>query len=462
MIERLSRNNWLSLYRLNRPSFILLVLPYIAFNYKEFLASPFYSIVGVFLLLVSIIAIDAALKFLLLVNSKISKTCIILFLSVTILFFYGYYFLADLQQFTVKNGKIPVRMRTIFILLFLVITLIQFPFYQKKWFYQLLNIYLIIFSLLVILSPGPKRQTTTVDIRSLPMHPLNLSHKTDTIKPVILIITDEYQSPEEMAELFKDPFLLRFSDSLSQNGWITKNRFASIETSTIYSVSSLMNFNLSEKTTFNQQNVMNIGIHKLTHPALQDSLQKKNVNFINYGIFDLGNKPAPNRLYFYPTNFLQHFLIYTSFYVLKYTTGGFEIDGFQEQFSPFEVHNKKILETLTDTLSQVSPRTFVYAHLMMPHKPYQHNPEFSLRISNNVADYRDYWTFTNTKIAALLKKLTSENKYRIILTGDHGYRRSDSLDSKNTFSAFYQFDSSTVSQVHSVQDIGSLVNSCFE
>jgi hypothetical protein len=223
-----------------------------------------------------------------------------------------------------------------------------------------------------------------------------------------------------------------------------------------------MNFNLSEKTKFNQQNVMNIGIHKLSHPALQDSLQKKNVSFINYGIFDLGNRPASSRLYFYPTNFLQHFLIYTAYFVVKYSTGGFDISGFQEKFSPYEAHNRKVLETLADTLSHVSPRTFVYAHLLMPHKPFQHTPGFPLRITEKLTDYKDYWKFTNFKITELLEKLTTGNKYRIILTGDHGLRQGDSLDSKNTFSAFYQFDSSSVSQLHSVQDFGSLVNKCFD
>jgi len=462
MIERLSPTKWPQLYKFERPSFVLLMLPYIAFNYKEFLASPFYSFTAVLLLLVAIVAIDLILKAVSFPGSKTSKALTILFVSSTILFFYGYYFLGDLQQLTLKKGHVPVRMRTIFIFLFVLITLIQFALFQKKWLFKLINGYLLIFSLLVIVFPNHNRKKSSVDIRSVPMHPLKLADKTGTTKPVILIIADEYQSPEEMAALLKDSSLLHFSDSLSTKAWITKNRFTSLEWSTIYSISSLMNFNLSENTKYNQQNVMDIGIHKLTHPALQDSLQKKNVSFINYGIFDLGEKPAFNRLYFYPTSFLQHFLIYTSFYVLKYSTGGFNIDGFQEKFSPFEAHNKKILETLADTMSQVSPRTFVYAHLMMPHKPFQHNPDFPLRITNTLSDYKDYWQFSNQKIADLLQKLTAENKYRIIITGDHGYRRSDSLDPKNTFSAFYQFDSSAVNQVHSVQDLGSLVNSCFQ
>src|SRR5688572_22710638 len=103
MIERLSRNNWLSLYRLHRPSFILLVLPYLAFNYKEILASPFYSLPAVCLLLVSIIALDAIMKSLLLPGIKFSKTYVVLFVSITILLFYGFYLIADLQQLTMNE-----------------------------------------------------------------------------------------------------------------------------------------------------------------------------------------------------------------------------------------------------------------------------------------------------------------------------------------------------------------------
>jgi hypothetical protein len=411
--------------------------------------------------LVGILAIDALFKVVLLYPGKITKTVIILMVSATILLFYGYYFLADLQHLTVKIRKAPLRMRNIFAILFVLVTLIQFAFYKRKWFYKIINIYLLIFSFLVIIFPGKKQQSSSVDIRSIPMHPLTFPVSPDTIKPVLLLVADEYQSPDEMATFFNDRSVLNFSDSLSGKGWITKNSSPTLEGSTIYSIGSLMNFNLSENKKFSEQNIMNIGIHKLSHTALQDSLQKKNVRFTNYGIFDLGNTRAASQVYFYPINFLQHFLAYSSYFLIKFGTGGFEASGFQEKFSPYEAHNIKVLETLADTLSHVSPRTFVYAHLLMPHKPFQYTTEFPLRITNQFKDYKDYWNFTNIKLGELLEKLTAENKYRIILTGDHGFRQGDRMNRKNTFTAYYQFDSSAVRQLHSVQDIGSLINGSF-
>ena len=51
-----------------------------------------------------------------------------------------------------------------------------------------------------------------------------------------------------------------------------------------------------------------------------------------------------------------------------------------------------------------------------------------------------------------------ENKYRIILTGDHGYRGDDRINPQNTFTALYGFDKADVDKIKSVQDLGSLIN----
>src|SRR6478736_1671830 len=122
----MTKTKWLSLYRLRQPSFLLILLPYLSFNWKEFLHSPFYSTTGVVLFLLIVLAIDLLLKSLHLSTTKISKAWMILIISTSIVFFYGYYFLSDLQEFTLKVGKIPVRMRTIFISLFVIVLFIQF------------------------------------------------------------------------------------------------------------------------------------------------------------------------------------------------------------------------------------------------------------------------------------------------------------------------------------------------
>ena len=74
-------------------------------------------------------------------------------------------------------------------------------------------------------------------------------------------------------------------------------------------------------------------------------------------------------------------------------------------------------------------------------------------------DYLQYWNFTNKKLTEMLSKL-DKNKYRIILTGDHGLRGMPT-NPHSTFTAFYGFDSTALKSIHSVQDIGNLINGSF-
>ena len=460
MTDNPSKYSIVSRYRLEYPSFLLIALPYFAFNWKEIFHSPFFSIPQLVIILLVIAVIDLFIKALLISRSRFTKAIVILLLTAAIVFFYGYYFVADLQQFAQRFGKLPIRMRMLFVLLFISLVSLQAILFNKRWFYKLLNVYLLIFSVLVIAWPR-SRPRPAATLNSIVSHPVKLRAGKQTGKPLILLITDEYQSPPDMAALFGDSSLNNFSDSLSANHWIVKPRFVSRETSTLHSISSLLNFNLSTNADFSKQSIIDIGTQKLSNPTLLSSLQSKNVRFINFGIFNFSNSPALTPLYFYPTNFLQHVLVYTSYYVLKYNTGGFDINGFQEKYSPFEGHNKRILASLPDTLSSLPPKSFVYAHLMMPHQPFQYSPGFPLRITNTLEDYKDYWNFTNEKLSTLVQELTASGKYRVILTGDHGYRMNDSLNVRNTFSAFYGFDSSIVNGIESVQDLGSLIDQSF-
>ena len=97
----------------------------------------------------------------------------------------------------------------------------------------------------------------------------------------------------------------------------------------------------------------------------------------------------------------------------------------------------------------------------MPHAPIIYEPEFQLRDEYNLNNYYAYWNFTNNKLSAFLAKLTSENKFRIILTGDHGYRSDKTLNPHYTFTAFYGFNNYDLEKINSVQDLGSLINGSF-
>ncbi|MBY0482634.1 MAG: sulfatase-like hydrolase/transferase [Chitinophagaceae bacterium] len=287
---------------------------------------------------------------------------------------------------------------------------------------------------------------------------------TDSVnKPIILMISDEYNSPIGLSKAFRDSSVFDFSKMLVKKGWKVKNSFYSHETSTIHSLSSLFNFNLSHDSIYSKQNINQIGPKKLIKSLFADSLNKKHIEIINYGIFDLGNSNPLTRLYYYPKNFLEELLCYSVYPSIFYNSDGLKLKGLKNTFYPSEGHNKIILSSLADTLSkQKNLNCFIYVHLFMPHGPMVLAPDFKLQIESP-EHYLAYWKFTNKKLGILLDKITAKNNCRIILTGDHGYRSDPSrINPKYTFTAFYGFDQKDVDQLKSVQDIGSLVNGYFK
>ena len=155
-------------------------------------------------------------------------------------------------------------------------------------------------------------------------------------------------------------------------------------------------------------------------------------------------------------------MMHTIFYIIKYNTGNLNENGFASSYYPMEAHNKYIFKNLDDTLNTLyNKKTFAYIHLYMPHSPMQYKQSFPIRTVNNIINYKAYWNFTNKKLNTLLTDLILGNNYRIILTGDHGYRSDKRINPHNTFSAFYGFNQESIDKINSVQDLGSLINGGF-
>ena len=282
------------------------------------------------------------------------------------------------------------------------------------------------------------------------------------IKPILLIISDEYTSPDDLYEIYKDSSIYQFSNELSKKGWITKNSFYSYETSTIHSLNLLFNFNLSKNNQYQNASITNIEVLKLLNASIADSLEKKKIEIINFGIFHIGKTPYLNRLYLYSTSFIEDLMLRTIYYTIKSNTGNLNKNGLSISYFPMESHNKYVFYHLTYSLNSLTNnKAFAYIHLFMPHSPMQYLPSFPIRTENNLLNYKAYWDFTNQKLKTLLTELIRENKYRIILTGDHGYRSDKRINPHYTFSAFYGFNQESIDKINSVQDLGSLVNSGF-
>jgi hypothetical protein len=65
-------------------------------------------------------------------------------------------------------------------------------------------------------------------------------------------------------------------------------------------------------------------------------------------------------------------------------------------------------------------------------------------------------------VLPFIKSLQQTEKYRIILTGDHGYRDDFRILPIYTATAFYGFDEKDVEKIKSVQDLGALINAYFK
>jgi hypothetical protein len=290
---------------------------------------------------------------------------------------------------------------------------------------------------------------------------LNISSEKNETKPVVLIITDEYTSPNDLYNATKDSTVFNFSRELKDNKWIINNAAYSYDTSTIHSLSSMFNFNLSKSRYLYDMPISEIVRNKLIHAELYDSLQTKKVKTINYGIFNFGEYAPLNKLLLYPNNFYEEFFYKSAIYRIIYGTGKFDKNGFKQEYSSMEIHNKFILNSLEDELNtMIGGRYFVYVHLFMPHGPYIFKPQFRGG-SINLKNYLDYWKFTNEKLTSLIDGLTKNNKYKIIITGDHGFRNQSTINPHNTFTAFYGFNQQSIDSIKSVQDLGSLINASF-
>jgi hypothetical protein len=343
--------------------------------------------------------------------------------------------------------------------IFLVIFVIIIFFIKDDLNYSFINIFLLFFSFIALLFTIPnlnKKESNKIKSRNI------LLQKNDTlIKPVILIISDEYASPIEMFKFFGDSSIFDFSKILIKMNWSVKNNFFSYETSTIHSMSSMFNFNLSLNKSYTNLSVQDLGANRLMRAVIYDSLENKKVKINNFGIFHIGPVKYLKKLYIYPSTFFESLMANTVLYTIIRNTGSLSLKGFSKNYYPAEDYNKFLLTNLVDTLSKNnSLKTFTYVHLLMPHSPFSYNPEFPL-INNNQSNYHRYWNFTNAKLMTLLKELMRNKKYRIILTGDHGYRGDIRVNSHFTFASFYGFEQEKIDKIQSVQDIGSLINNSF-
>jgi len=461
--------NTSSLWDINKPSFLMVVLPYIGFNWRELYESPFYSLGQAGLVLLFLIAIELVFTQLVKKTGKYEQLLSVLFICFSTLFFYGNNFLVPVSEFISGTLHLFIREKIIFLSIALLILAVLYFIFSKNKNWKVLNVFLGIYCLVNIFSTRNLQREFIPPIESIQNGYKNIGrnlspNEKGNEKPIILIVMDEYSSPDELYKILKDSAVYTFSNSLKKAGWEVRNRSYTYEKSTIHSISSLFNFNLSKDSSYGIQKNENIISKKMMRAALMDSLNSKGVSFSNYSIFHIGNTEPLTQLYLYPTSFTEHFLIKTAFAKEKILSNNFKFKNLIKINSNVIGHNNYILNNLTNELgANKNNKRFIYAHLFMPHPPFDLGAEFPIKHTINFENYFLFWKFTNTKMETLLDTINKQGDYRIILTGDHGFRKNEHNENFHyTFTAFKGFDSLALKQIESIQDIGLLINAGFK
>jgi hypothetical protein len=447
-------------FSIDRPSPLLVILSWLAFNFNNIFLSQTVSIIefSIFLFIILILEISF---------SNLSNRKIILFFVLNIfLFLFGYLIVLNIQNIISNLFYILVRGRNIFLPIFLFSNLILI-FVKKISSFKLVNSFILVFIILNIFS-----NLFSYNIPKI-INYTNQEKKFKTInkrKPILLLIIDEYHSPEDLFKVTKDSSIYNFSSTLKNNDWKINNSFYSHEILTERSLSSLLNYNLSNDLIFKNQKVKldknlflkNLLLHDLTY---------KRIKIKNWGLFDIG---AFKSFFIRPSiiNFDYSLIgrVFTSSAIayIWNNTNQLSINGFDKDYSVTYKYNKTVLNLINDSLPLLNDsRVFIYAHLLMPHPPFYHeSPNISLT-KINLRNYIKYWKFTNSLIDSILNNQSNIQNLKIIISGDHGFRNpivnenDPRLNKNKTFLALYGFDNLNINEIKSVQDLGSLINSNF-
>ncbi|MDC1010575.1 YidC/Oxa1 family membrane protein insertase [Flavobacteriaceae bacterium] len=443
---------------------IVFLLPTFIFSRKTFylytlLITPFFLIKlsG----LNDIFNVVGFLLIILLIENLLKGRLKFIIIPILVSSFYVIYFhdalMIALYELGINYNSQPVpsmwRIHYSFLLLLLISSF--FNFINEKR----LKTFLIIFIIVLLINPqeynsniNGNNEVISKSIKEK-KHPFSL----------VLIVLDEYASPDELNGYLptSDPYF--FSKELVRRNWIVKNSFYSSSTFTNRSINSLFNYGEIKSEIDRDWTSNLIDLSTYYNSRLINDLKKSNNKIESYGVFNF-NSPRSDK--FLPkweyenSNSFRNLGSFTSLFsfldnstlfydilsksVVTRIDNKYKIDRFREDV--FTKFNNDI----------ISENDFVYYHFHLPHSPFRYKNEFEYR-GNTTEDYIEFWKFTSEKFSRLLLDLTSKVNTKIIVVGDHGFRSNKSIDPYNTFGAFYGFEENDLKDVYQVQDVGKLI-----
>lgn len=351
-----------------------------------------------------------------------------------------------------------VRFREVLFVTFIIIFTLAFIAKRKfQLTERVMRTFMLLFILLNIIYGlslnASSKEVTRVELkyngRRNEHHPSQTNDSKDFKRNILLIILDEYSSLPEIRKYARDSSKIYLLDNyLKLKGFsVMTNR--TLKTQTVNSLN--MFFNQQSSLSFRNESSENAH-NELRYSSVINNLEEKGYTFKNFGFFTIGNNtPA---------------LAYRNPYIkpdyaklLNYSVMPFIIANLKEDSTSIGGYNKIVESGSLEYLNSLQPNqsNLVYVHFLMPHGPFYWENEFSYK-KRNLVNYIEFWNFCNLKVIKYLDSINNLSSYKIIITGDHGFRYNGRLiDAYQTMSAFYNFDKNEIDRISSVQDIGSLL-----
>lgn len=248
------------------------------------------------------------------------------------------------------------------------------------------------------------RATKAPDMRGLP--------------DIYYIVLDTYTGPRALLEHMK--FSNEgFIDNLGQRGFYVAEESQAIAPATLKSMVSSLNMIKDKELLSTPRDIL---LAHIKSNAVEEFLRSRGYETVNLSLFPLGDTPPFYKIYFDPrASKIMKIYEKTLFLILA--------ERIEESFN--YKHNLKILSSLKAVpLSREDRPRFVYAHLMMPHEPYQFDREGNIiaywkrRGNMDLRGYTEQILGTNKLVLEVVDKILRGSSIQpvIILQGDHGFR----------------------------------------
>ncbi|OOQ59561.1 hypothetical protein BC343_05175 [Mucilaginibacter pedocola] len=284
----------------------------------------------------------------------------------------------------------------------------------------------------------------------------NIKVSRNNKSDIIWIMMDEYASPSSLKnELgFTNPLV----DSLKKLDFFVFDSLKSRSDTTIYSVSSLFNFDDSLKVSN-----YNYAAGYLRDSKWPGVLQRDGYSFINLEFLDIAGQDKVWALGIFPDDYLGQVLFNSMFYT------GYN-NSIDPEKKPIDHYNQFVIKQLEIKAAEKRQApAFIWAHLLIPHAPFFRNAAGDPN-SNPIQEtsgypkdelikqYIPYLLYGNKVILDILNHIPDWRTKTIVISGDHGARmllKADDARRKETFAAVYypRMDSAELSRVKFLQQI---------